>query len=406
MLFDPGPISVTLDLDIGGSLLGVLTHKIFRSGPLRNVLLLNGLVGGLGSVPPAAEAAMSPPSAPSAQTAPIDPDRRTDLPAFAGMDATLMNQWRATLADSCLQPGERPDSAQEVRLAEIYDGLRSSEVGNAIVEAITPGDVTLCDDTTNILKDRFEAYYVYPFKAAILDLDNARFDTNTLVDLAGHEKRHAMQAHHLDLAPYLMEKPQAALALTYIIEADAMAHQLAVSWEREQAGHVGAWNPDRFGEGGAYQLMAQAFEGVMQAAPDQARDRPATMRQAMAAAFDQWLEHDVMREAYARDTKAAYQSSQQYFTGLNDGDTSWKRDFMRPERLVAMTGHMAGDRSGQPYLDAAKMRAAMDRAAIDYQVYGWAATFDKPAPEPDAGPIIHVGPRPMNVSQPTPGTRP
>ncbi|MEO0393941.1 MAG: DUF6782 family putative metallopeptidase, partial [Pseudomonadota bacterium] len=190
---------------------------------------------------------------------------------------------------------------------------------------------------------------------------------------------------------------------TYIIEADAMAHQLAVSWQREQAGQTGAWNPERYGEGSAYQKMAQAFEAVMDNAATQepgAVDRPETLRTAMAASFREWLDHDLMRETYAANTKQAYQTTQKIFKDFGGREKSWQRDLPRPEQLVALTGHVAGDTSGVPYLSAADMRAALDRVAVDYQAYGWADTFDQ-RPNTD----VPVSQRPADRAWPQVGPR-
>ncbi|MEO0392016.1 MAG: hypothetical protein AAF213_02080, partial [Pseudomonadota bacterium] len=155
------------------------------------MLLLPSLLGGVVTAAPVMAAEEQPVAGP---TVSVDPDRQTSLPQFGGMDSALLDMWRDTQAEACLQPGETPTSDQEQQLAQVYEGLEDSPVGQALVSAAEAGDVTMCDDTTGVLQDRFAAYYIFPFQATILDLDNQQHDRNTLVDLAGHEKRHAMQA--------------------------------------------------------------------------------------------------------------------------------------------------------------------------------------------------------------------
>ncbi|MEO0393942.1 MAG: DUF6782 family putative metallopeptidase [Pseudomonadota bacterium] len=295
---------------------------------------------------------------------PNDPDAHVSLSPSMGLGADVLQNARVALADNCLQPGETPTSDAERDLATIYDSLQKTSIGRGLVDGMKTGLQSLCAHDRMVPP---QAAGTFSSQLQIAAIRPAGSDNNfhRRVEFAAHEIRHANQGQHPELDWIRMRRPHESLAMTAIIEADAAAHMLAVSWQREQAGETGAWNPKR---DPIYTGVATAFEASMErsvAANGQgAKTNPGAIRKAMGEAFRAWIDDPQLMTAYTMtlDANERYRKGISLPGSPNPTFTPELQSLPRPERIIALMGTAAGDENAEPYLTAADVRAARDRA--------------------------------------------
>ncbi|MEM6902325.1 MAG: DUF6782 family putative metallopeptidase [Pseudomonadota bacterium] len=323
------------------------------------MLMAQGLIGALnGEVPEAKAAPVQP------QASQIDPDATVTIQPGLNYDAAEMTAKRRAMADDCLQPGEQPTSDAETRLKQLYDTMRQSPVGEGIYQRMSDGTRTMC------LQDEVAggvAVYDPQMRASMLPKDGGEYGELTVQELAGHEATHANQSQNPGLEVLRQRNLVDAIALEGILEADAVAHQLAVSWQLEQRGIKGSWDPQRMG--GNFKPSADAFQASMERSiaeqgPEASFDNGA-IREAMGAAFRGWFENKDLRMVYAERRATQHPLSQAVVAAKQGDGESWKTSLPRPESLVSAIGHVAGDQDGIPYLKTADIERAKDFARQD-----------------------------------------
>ena len=201
---------------------------------------------------------------------------------------------------SCLNPGERPVSDDELAISSYLQLIATTRMGAAVLQDLEGFNTAICFDRDYDLADA-GGIYSQLYRAIIF-----RADATVLqrVQIIAHELRHAWQDQRKFLRSGMTIEDE--LTLTLAIEADADAFAMAVMWELHASRGPNAWpaaqreilDPE----------IAVAFTLEMRNLASNPTAYDYYLRNAMRAAYLAWFRDTENDEFYVARMAARYRS--------------------------------------------------------------------------------------------------